>query len=81
VDSLERFATSPDAPPAWRQIATRVAAGEFSWQDVRDGHLVADATFLAALESTIRRHRVVSEVDTESSDGETAHGSVFVDAW
>ncbi|MGH2812087.1 MAG: hypothetical protein ACRDI1_05175 [Actinomycetota bacterium] len=79
LDPLERFATSPDAPQPWRAIARRVAAGEFSWQDVREGRLCADETFLAALDSTIRQHREVSEKDDEL--GEDAGHRYTVPAW
>lgn len=57
MSSPEDIATGPGAAPAWRAIAARVAAGDCTWQDVRDGRLCGDADFLAALDATVAECR------------------------
>lgn len=71
MESLKQIATAPDAPAPLRAIAERVEAGEFTWQDVEDGHLCADADFLAAIDATIEQ-RKVPERDLDENLGEDA---------
>jgi len=85
VGSIEEYATASDTPEPWRVIARRVAAGEYSWQDVRDGRLCLDDDFLAAVDATADRAAAsVRRPDGTAEDGYTSvlepavqHGGTF----
>lgn len=70
MEPLEDHATAPDAPEPWRAIARRVAAGEFTWQDVREGRLVLDDDFLDAVDATATRAAAATKATDDAVDDE-----------
>lgn len=71
MESIEQYATAPDAPKEWQRIARRVEAGEFTWADVQEGRLVDDPDFLDALGATVR-DRAPEEKEPAGEDIEEA---------
>lgn len=71
MESIEEYATGPDAPRDWQRLAKRVEAGEFTWADVQEGRLVDDPDFLDALGATVR-DRAPEEKEPADADLEEA---------